>query len=80
MEKRHFLGTFLNFFTVFEEFFDHRYDLSYRMSTKPICLCSTHNFGLLDNHGNPGSVGIVFLYKPGTDNLNFRLCAWIMSC
>ena len=44
------------------------------MSTKPIYLCSTLNFGLLlDNHGNPGSVGIVILYKPGTDNLNFCL-------
>ena len=45
------------------------------MSTKPIHLCSTLNFGLLDNHGNPGGVGIVFLYKPGTDNLNFHLCS-----
>ena len=45
------------------------------MSTKPIYLCSTLNFGLLDNHHNPRGVGIVFLYKPGTDNLNFRLCA-----
>ena len=45
------------------------------MSTKPTDLCSTLNFGLLDNHGNQGSVGIVFLYKPGTDNLNFHLCA-----
>ena len=44
------------------------------MGTKAIYLCSTLNFGLLDNHGNPGAVGIVFLYKPGTDNLNFRLC------
>ena len=40
------------------------------MNMKPIHLCSTLNFGFLDNHGNPGSVGIVFLYKPGTDNLN----------
>ena len=44
------------------------------MSTKPIHLCFTLNFGLLDNHENPGSVGIVFLYRRGTDNLNFRLC------
>ena len=44
------------------------------MNTKAIYLCSTLDFGLLDNHGNPWSVGIVFLYKPGTDNLNFRLC------
>ena len=44
------------------------------MSMKPIYMCSTLNFGLLDNHGNPGSVGIVFLYKPGTENLNFRFC------
>ena len=46
------------------------------MSTKPIYMCSTLNFGLLDNHGNPGGVGIVFLYKPGTDNLNFCLCVY----
>ena len=44
------------------------------MSTKPRYLFSTLNFGLLDNHGNPGGAGIVFLYKPWTDNLNFRLC------
>ena len=37
-------------------------------------LCPTLNFGLLDSHGNPGGTGIVFLYKPGTDNLNFHLC------
>ena len=44
------------------------------MSTKPICMCSTLNFGLLDNHCNPRGVGIVFLCKPGSGNLNFRLC------
>ena len=44
------------------------------MSMKPICLCSTFNFELQDNHGNPGSVGIVFLYKPRTNNMNFCLC------
>ena len=46
------------------------------MSMKPKYLCSTLNFALLDSHGNPGGVGIVFLYKPGTDNLNFRLCVF----
>ena len=45
------------------------------MSTKRIYLCSTLNFGLMDDHGNPGDAGKVFLYKPGTDNLNFHLCA-----
>ena len=49
------------------------------MSTKPIHLCSILNFGSLDNHGKPGGVSIVFLYKPGTDNLNFRLCAIAIS-
>ena len=37
-------------------------------------MCSRLNFGLLDNQGNPWGVGIVFLCKPGTDNLNFLLC------
>ena len=49
------------------------------MSMKPIYFCSTLNFELLDNHGNPGSIGIVFLYKPGTDNLNFHLCVLVDS-
>ena len=44
------------------------------MSTTPIFVCSTLDFGLLDNHGNPGGIGIVFLYMPGADNLNFLLC------
>ena len=37
-------------------------------------MCSTLNFCLLDNHGNPWGVGIMFLYKPGTDTLNICLC------
>ena len=44
------------------------------MSMKPKYLCFTLDFGLLDNHANPGRIGIVYLYKPGTNNLNFHLC------
>ena len=73
-EKKAFSWHIFGFFTVFEGFFDHNYALSQRMSTKPIYLCSSLNFGLLDNHGNLGGVGIVLLYKPETDNLNFHLC------
>ena len=68
MENRHFLGAFLRFFIVFEGLFVHNYTLSKRMSTKPIYLCLTLDFGQLDNHGNPGGAGIVSLYKPGTDS------------
>ena len=49
------------------------------MRTKPIYLSSTLNFGLLDNQDIPGSVGIVFLYKPGTDSLNFRPSVFLYS-
>ena len=62
MENRHFLGSFLKIFTLFEWFFDHNYALSETMSTKPVYFCSTLNFGLLKNHLNPGSVARVFLY------------------
>ena len=31
----------------------------------------------MDNHGNPGGVGIGFLYKPGTDSLYFHLCVLV---
>ena len=47
------------------------------MSTKLTFLCSTFNFGLLDDHGIPESIGMAFLYKPGTDNLNFCLCVTV---
>ena len=77
MENRHFLDTFLRFFIVFEGLFVHNYTFSKRMSTKPIYLCSTLNFGKLDNNGNPEGVGIVFLYNPGTDSLDFHLCTII---
>ena len=49
------------------------------MSTEPVYLCLILNFGLLDNHGNRWSVGIVFLYKPGTDNLNFLNCELLFA-
>ena len=46
---------------------------------KPIYLCSTLNFGLLDNHGNPEGIDIVFLHMPGTDNLNFCLSVFVAT-
>ena len=36
--------------------------------------CSSLNFGLLENPGYPMSIEIVFLYKSGSDNMNFSLC------
>ena len=74
MEKKDFLDRLLRCFSVFEGCFDRSNALSGRLSMTPIFLCSTLNFGLLDNQVNAGGISVVFLYRPETDNLNFYLC------
>ena len=46
---------------------------------KPIYLSFTLDLKFLDNHGNSEGVDIVFLYKLGTDILNFRLCGMVLQ-
>ena len=60
---------------VFRWFFKDYFPQSQKMSTKPMRLFFTQIFWLKDASVIPGSVGIVFLYRPGRIVWNFCLCA-----